>query len=108
MGKKNKNENDENEPGFEELLAEAEGLAAKIEDGGLSLDESIRAYEKGALNLRRCADLLRAAEEKVQVLVERNGAFRLGELDAPADAGDAGGTDDSEDGDYGDDDGDDY
>lgn len=69
------------EPGFEELLAEAEGLAEKMEEGGLSLDESIRAYEKGVENLRRCAGLLRSAEEKVQVLLERNGAFSLEEFE---------------------------
>ena len=72
-------------PGFEELLAEAESLAEKMEEGGLSLDESIRAYEKGVENLRRCADLLRTAEEKVQVLLEKNGAFRLEDLDADSD-----------------------
>lgn len=74
--------------GFEELLAEAEGLAEKMEEGGLTLDESIRSYEKGVENLRRCADLLRAAEEKVQVLLEKNGAFRLEDLDADEDGDD--------------------
>lgn len=80
MAKKSKNDTDE-DPGFEDLLAEAETLAGKMEEGGLTLDESIRAYEKGVGNLRRCADLLRAAEDKVQVLLEKNGAFRLEELD---------------------------
>lgn len=74
-------------PVFEELLAEAEMLAEKMEEGGLSLDESLRSYEKGVENLRRCAELLRAAEEKVKVLVEKNGAFRLEELDAGDDEG---------------------
>lgn len=85
----------DNEPAFEELLAEAETLAEKMEEGGLTLDESIKAYEKGVENLRRCADLLRGAEEKVKVLLEKNGAFRLEELDAEDDA-DAG-YDDGED-----------
>lgn len=92
MAKKSKNESDG--PGFEELLAEAENLAARMEEGGLSLDESIAAYEKGVGNLRRCADLLRAAEEKVQILLEKNGSFRLEELDA-----DGGDDDEEEDGD---------
>lgn len=72
-------------PGFEELLAEAESLAGKMEEGGLTLDESIAAYEKGVENLRRCAELLRSAEEKVKVLLEKDGAFRLTDLDADAD-----------------------
>lgn len=78
------------EPAFEELLAEAESLAEKMEEGGLSLDESIRAYEKGVANLRRCADLLRAAEEKVQTLLEKDGSFSLEELDAPGDGDEEG------------------
>lgn len=84
MAKKSKNEPET--PGFEELLEEAETLAGKIEEGGLSLDESIGAYEKGVENLRRCADLLKAAEEKVQVLLEKNGSFRLEALDPEEEA----------------------
>lgn len=81
--------------GFEELLAEAEALAEKMEDGGLSLDDSIRAYERGVGNLRLCAELLRAAEEKVKVLLEKDGAFALRDLDS--------GEDDMDDGDEGED-----
>ena len=73
------------EPTFEELLAEAESLAERMEDGGLSLDQSITAYEKGVANLRRCSAMLRSAEEKVKILLEANGAFRLEELDAEPD-----------------------
>ena len=69
------------EPAFEELLAEAETLAERMEEGGLSLEESIRAYERGVDNLRRCAALLKGAEEKVKVLLEKNGEFRLDDLD---------------------------
>lgn len=93
MAKKNTAAETES-PAFEELLAEAEGLAEKMEEGGLSLDESIRAYERGVENLRRCAELLREAEDKVQVLLEKNGGFRLEDLDAP----DAADDEDSEDG----------
>lgn len=73
-------------PGFEDLLAEAESLAEKMEEGGLSLDESLMAYEKGVANLRLCAGLLREAEEKVKVLLEKDGGFSLDDLDADDDA----------------------
>ncbi len=66
---------------FEELLAEAESLAERMEEGGLSLDQSIAAYEKGVENLRRCSGMLRGAEEKVKVLLETEGTFRLEDLD---------------------------
>lgn len=87
MTKKSKKEAPD--PDFEDLLAEAEALAGKMEEGGLTLDESIRAYEKGVDNLRRCAGLLRAAEEKVQVLLEKNGAFRLEDFESDGDEDDS-------------------
>ncbi len=73
---------------FEELLAEAESLAQKIEEGGLPLDEAIRAYERGVADLRRSAELLRRAEDKVKVLLEHDGAFRLEDFDDGDVAGD--------------------
>lgn len=84
-------------PAFEKLLAEAEDLAEKMDEGGLTLDESIRAYQRGVENLKRCSELLREAEDKVQVLLEKNGAFRLEDLDAP-EATDDEEDDDGEDG----------
>lgn len=71
----------EQKAGFEELLAEAEALAERMEEGGLTLDQSLAAYEKGVANLRLCAGLLREAEEKVKLLLEEDGAFRLADLD---------------------------
>lgn len=68
--------------GFEELLNEAERLAEELEEGGLPLDGSIRAYEKGIENLRHCAALLKEAEGRVKALLEKNGEFRLEDLEA--------------------------
>ena len=82
-----KKEMAEQGPGFEDLLAETEELAGKMEQGGLTLDESLQAYEKGVANLRLCADLLRSAEEKVKVLLEKDGVFALEDLDEDGDDG---------------------
>lgn len=79
-------------PGFEALLSEAESLANRMEEGGLTLEQSLAAYEQGVRNLRLCAGMLRGAEEKVKVLLEKNGAFRLEDLDpAEGNAGEAAG-----------------
>ena len=83
-----KGEGEKPEPTFEELLAEAEGLAEKMEEGGMPLEESICAYEKGVDNLKRCAALLRGAEEKVKTLLEKNGTFRLESQDIDGDGDD--------------------
>lgn len=85
-----KNGDTHSEPTFEELLAEAESLAGRMEEGGMPLDESMRAYEKGVENLKRCAALLRGAEEKVRMLIEKNGTFRLEDLESVANSGETG------------------
>lgn len=76
---------------FEELLRRTEEMAAKLESGDLSLDESLETYEKGVKNLRLCAELLRSAEEKVKLLVKEADGFRLEDFGADnSDDGQAG------------------
>ena len=68
---------------FEELLAQTESLVEALEGGALSLDESLKTYEKGIENLRACARLIQQAEEKVKALIEKSaGVFALEDLDA--------------------------
>ncbi|HZH57227.1 exodeoxyribonuclease VII small subunit [Yanghanlia caeni] len=55
-------------PDFESALAELEALVAKMEDGGMALDDSLRAYERGVELARICQQRLDAAEEQVRVL----------------------------------------
>ena len=69
------------ERGFEELLKETEEISERLESGVLSLDDSLGAYSRGVENLRRCAELLKNAEEKVKVLLEEAGSLRLEDLD---------------------------
>jgi len=53
---------------FESALAELEALVAKMEDGALPLDDSLRAYQRGVELARICQQRLDAAEEQVKVL----------------------------------------
>ena len=55
--------------GFEDSLAEVESVVERLESGELSLDESLRQYEKGVQSLRRCFEYLRKAERKIELLV---------------------------------------
>ena len=67
---------------FEQLLAETEEIVERLESGELDLDGSLQQYEKGVANLRRCAELVAAAEEKVRVIIERNdGELEFTDLD---------------------------
>lgn len=59
---------------FEEALEELESLVEQMEDGDLSLEESLAAFEKGVRLARECQEALKAAEQRVQVLLRQGGA----------------------------------
>ena len=50
---------------FEEAMKELEAVVGKLERGEVSLEESIRLYERGAALKAHCDARLKAAEEKV-------------------------------------------
>jgi len=66
---------------FEEALEELEELVTSMEDGELSLEESLQAFEKGIKLTRECQTALKNAEQKVQVLLNENGDTEEIELD---------------------------
>ena len=53
---------------FESAMGQLEALVSKMESGDLSLEESLRAFEKGVNLTRFCQDQLQKAELKVQEL----------------------------------------
>lgn len=53
---------------FEAALKELESLSEKMSQGGLSLQESVEAYSRGAKLKQHCSQLLKAAEEKIRVI----------------------------------------
>lgn len=59
---------------FEESLASLEAIVTAMEDGNLSLEASLEAFEKGIRLTRECQGALLAAEQKVQVLMGENAA----------------------------------
>ena len=58
---------------IEMALQELEALVSSMEDGELSLEESLQAFEKGIKLTRECQTALKNAEQKVQVLLNENG-----------------------------------
>jgi exodeoxyribonuclease VII small subunit len=62
---------DERQPNdFERMLKELEALVTHLEQGDLPLDESLRQFERGIELTRACEQALRAAEQKVEILLE--------------------------------------
>ena len=55
---------------FEEALETLEGLVEAMEEGELSLEESMKAFEQGIKLTRECQTALEKAEQKVQLLVK--------------------------------------
>jgi exodeoxyribonuclease VII small subunit len=69
---------------FEKALAELEKLVGEMEQGNLSLEESLKRFEKGIALTSDCQQALQKAELKVQELVEKDG--KLLEKDFEVDA----------------------
>ncbi|TGN08439.1 exodeoxyribonuclease VII small subunit [Leptospira ilyithenensis] len=55
---------------FEDALRELEDIADKLEKGQLSLEESIKAYERGMDLKKVCTDRLTEAEAKIEFLAK--------------------------------------
>jgi exodeoxyribonuclease VII small subunit len=53
---------------YEELISELKEIVRKIEDNETGLDESITLYERGAVIIRQCEELLASAELKISML----------------------------------------
>jgi exodeoxyribonuclease VII small subunit len=50
---------------FERALEELESIVKRLEDGKVPLEESVAIYERGESLKRRCEELLRQAEARV-------------------------------------------
>jgi exodeoxyribonuclease VII small subunit len=62
---------------FEDSLEELEQLVAQMEQGELSLEESLKSFERGVKLTSTCQKALQDAEQKVQILLEKNGKQTL-------------------------------
>ncbi len=70
---------------FEESLAELETIVQHLEQGDLDLETSMTLFEQG-LTLSQLSQLkLQDAEQKVKILLEKNGESQLTNFDIPAD-----------------------
>jgi exodeoxyribonuclease VII small subunit len=78
-----------NEPDFEKALAELEQLVERLERGDLPLDEALKTFERGVALTRHCQTSLKAAQQKVEILMKKGGQAELAPFtdadDSPAD-----------------------
>lgn len=67
---------------FETSLAELQTLVERLESGELTLEDSLGAFEQGIRLTRDCQAALAQAEQKVQMLLERDGELAEAPFDA--------------------------
>ncbi len=66
---------------FEQALADLEQLVERMEHGELTLEESLKDFERGIALTRSCQKALAEAEQKVKMLVQKNGIESLESLE---------------------------
>lgn len=55
---------------FENSLKELEKIVRELESGEVSLDESLKKFEKGIELYRECRNTLDSAEKKIKILTD--------------------------------------
>ena len=66
---------------LEKSLADLEALVAELEGGELSLEDAMKKFEQGIKLTRTCQNILKDAEQKVEILLENNGEDTLTSFD---------------------------
>ncbi|MCU1719362.1 exodeoxyribonuclease VII small subunit [Pseudomonas sp. 5P_3.1_Bac2] len=66
---------------FEQSLTDLQTLVERLETGELSLEDSLSAFEQGVRLTRDCQAALAQAEQKVQILMERDGEVQAEPFD---------------------------
>ena len=81
---KKKEEIDESSPeSFESAMEQLETLVSRMESGDLSLEESLKAFEKGVHLTRFCQDQLQKAELKVRELNDKGELIAIDQENEP-------------------------
>ena len=58
---------------FEEAMKKLETIANELENGDLSLEESVSKFEEGMKISKQCNDIIENAEKKITVLLQKDG-----------------------------------
>ena len=70
------------EPKFEKDLERLEAIVEALEEGGLSLDDSLKKFEEGIKLAKRCEHALSMAEKRIEVLTKKaDGEFETRPFD---------------------------
>lgn len=70
-------------PDFERALSELERLVERLERGDLPLEEALKTFERGVELTRHCQSSLKAAQQKVEILLKRGSQHAIEPFAAP-------------------------
>ena len=73
---------------FEQSMSELERIVEALEAGEMSLDESLKQFERGVKLTQDCTSALKQAELSIKKLTKDNDKFTLGDLDPAYDEDD--------------------
>ena len=73
----------ENELSFEKALSELESIVEKLEEGDLSLSDSLSKYQEGVKLTKFCYDKLDSAEEKIELIKKEAGEIEIKDYKHP-------------------------
>lgn len=62
---------------FEKALEELEQLVGKMEQGDLTLEQSLQEFERGVELTRHCQKALQEAEQRVEILLQKSATAEL-------------------------------
>ena len=65
------------QPDLETSLQEINTLIEQMEQGELTLEQSLEKFERGVCLIKHCQKVLHEAEQKVQILMKNNGKEEL-------------------------------
>lgn len=76
---------EKHEQNFESSLEKLETIVTRLEEGELSLEESLKLFEEGMGLSRFCREKLDEAEKKIEKIVKESGSETTAPLDVDAD-----------------------
>lgn len=62
---------------FEDAMQQLEETVQGLEGGDLSLEDSLKAFEKGMKLIKFCSNKLEEAEKKVTLLIKQSGGKQI-------------------------------
>ncbi|MBA7480953.1 Exodeoxyribonuclease 7 small subunit [subsurface metagenome] len=67
---KTKNQDNVSKLGFEEAIKELTNIVSKIEQGQITLQDSLAQYERGMALIKQCRAMLAKAERRIEKISE--------------------------------------